>query len=123
MSLKSSLVSTKYLMPRLNASKKDGGVLPIFLLKINDPTEAEALISQNLVCQVTDIVYEVEESPVSVTQCFNCQSLCHSAKTVGQNINVLSVVRIILIKDVCIKKQGAKQIRHLLSQPNSSLNS
>ena len=42
-------------------SKKDGNVLPMFRLKINDPTEAEALISQNLVCQVTGIVYEVEE--------------------------------------------------------------
>ena len=63
-------------------SKKDGRVLPIFQLKINDPTEAEALISQNLICQVTGIVFEVKEfrSPVSVMQCFNCQSFCHSAK-------------------------------------------
>ena len=63
-------------------SKKDGRVLPIFRLEINDPTETEALISQNLVCQVTSIVYEVEEfrSPVSVTQCCNCQSFGHSAK-------------------------------------------
>ena len=37
-------------------SKKDGKVLPMFRLEINDPTEAEALISQNLVCQVTGIV-------------------------------------------------------------------
>ena len=37
-------------------SKKDRRVLPIFRLKINDPTEAEALISQNPVCQVTSIV-------------------------------------------------------------------
>ena len=42
-------------------SKKGGRVLPIFSLQISDPTEAEALISQNLVCQVTGIVYEVEE--------------------------------------------------------------
>ena len=47
-------------------SKKDGRVLSMFRLEINDPTEAEALISQNLVCQVTGNVYEVEEflSPV-----------------------------------------------------------
>ena len=53
-----------------------------FRLEINNPTEAEALISQNLVCQVTGIVYEVEDirSPVLVTQCFNCQSFSHSAK-------------------------------------------
>ena len=31
-------------------SKKDGRVLPIFQLDINDPDEAEALISQNLAC-------------------------------------------------------------------------
>ena len=37
-------------------SKKDGRVLPIFQLEINDPTEAEVLLSQNLVCQVTGIV-------------------------------------------------------------------
>ena len=66
-------------------SKKDGRVLPIIGLETNDPTEAEALISQNLVCQVTGIVYEVEEfqSPVSVTQCFNCQSFGHSVKNCG----------------------------------------
>ena len=63
-------------------SKKDGRVLLIFQLKTNGPTQAEALISQNLVCQVTRIVYEVEEfrSPVSVTQCFSCQSFGHLAK-------------------------------------------
>ena len=63
-------------------SKTDGRVLPIFRLEINDPTKAEALLSQNLFCQVAGIVYKVEEfwSPVSVTQCYNCQSLGHSAK-------------------------------------------
>ena len=55
-------------------SKKDGGVLPIFQLEINNPTKTEALISQNLVCSVTGIVYKVEDirQPVSVTQFFNC---------------------------------------------------
>ena len=63
-------------------SKKDGRVLPIFRLEINNPTKAEALISQNLLCQVTGIVYKVEEfrEPVSVTQYFNCPSFGHSAK-------------------------------------------
>ena len=63
-------------------SKKDGRVLPIFQLKISDPAEAEALLSQNLMCNVTGIVYKVEEfrQPVSVRQCFNCQSFGHSAK-------------------------------------------
>ena len=64
-------------------SKKDGRVLPMFRLEINDPTEAEALISQNSACEVTGIVYDVEEFPslVSVKQCYNCQSFGHSAKT------------------------------------------
>ena len=49
-------------------SKKDGRVLPIFQLEISDPAEAEVLLSQNLLCNVTGIVYKVEEfgQPVSV---------------------------------------------------------
>ena len=63
-------------------SKKDGRVLPIFQLEITDPDEAEALLSQTLMCNVTGIIYKVEDfrQPVSVTQCFNCQSFGHSAK-------------------------------------------
>ena len=64
-------------------SKKDGRVLPIFQLETNDPAEAEALILQNLVCNVTRIVYKVEEfrAPISIMQCYNCQCFSHSAKT------------------------------------------
>ena len=64
-------------------SKKDGRVLPIFQLEITDPAEADALLSQNLACNVTGIVYKVEEfrAPISVMQCYNCQCFCHSAKT------------------------------------------
>ena len=63
-------------------SQKDGRVLPIFQLDISDPAEAEAILSQNLACNITGIVYQVEEfrKPVSVMQCFNCQSFGHSAK-------------------------------------------
>ena len=63
-------------------SKKDGRVLPSFQLEISDPAEAEALLSQNLVCNITGIVYRVEEfrQPVSVRQCFNCQCFGHSAQ-------------------------------------------
>ena len=42
-------------------SKTDGRVLPIFQLGINETAEAEELISQNLVCNVTGIVYKMEE--------------------------------------------------------------
>ena len=64
-------------------SKKDGRVLQMFKLEIKDEAEAEALISQNLTCHTTRIIYKVEEfrSPVSVQQCWNCQSFGHSAKT------------------------------------------
>ena len=57
-------------------SQKNGRVLPTFQLEINDPTEAETLISQNLVCNVTGIVYKMEEfrQPISVSQCFDCQT-------------------------------------------------
>ena len=64
-------------------SKKDGRVWPIFQLEITDPAEAEALLSQNLACNVTGIVYKVEEfrAPISVMQCYNCQCFGHSDKT------------------------------------------
>ena len=63
-------------------SQKDGRILPIFQLDISDPDEAEALLSENLACNITGIIYQVEEfrKPVSVMQCFHCQSFGHSAK-------------------------------------------
>ena len=72
-------------------SKKDGRVPPIFQLDINDPDEAETLISQNLACNVTAIVYKVEEfrAPISVMQCYNCQRFGHSAKTCRSKQNCL----------------------------------
>ena len=76
------LNNISYAKARCLKSKKDGRVLPIFQLEISDPAKAEALLSQNLMCNVTGIVYKVEEfrQPVSVRQCFNCQSFGHSAK-------------------------------------------
>ena len=59
--------------------KQKRGVFPIFRLEIDDPTEAEALLSPNLVCQVTGVAEEFR-LPVSVTQCCNCQSFGHLAK-------------------------------------------
>ena len=52
-------------------------------LDLNNPDEVEALISQNLVCNVTGIVYKVEEFQAlsSIMQCYNCQCFSHSAKT------------------------------------------
>ena len=42
-------------------SKKDGRVLQMFELEIKDEAEGEALISQNLSCHITGIIYKVEE--------------------------------------------------------------
>ena len=55
----------------------------MFKLEIKDEAEAEALISQNLTCHITGIIYKIGEirSPVSVQLCWNCQSFGHSAKT------------------------------------------
>ena len=65
------------------ASKKDGRVQEIFKLEIKDDTKAEALITENLTCPIAGIIYRVEEfrTPISVQQCWNCQSFGHSAKT------------------------------------------
>ena len=63
--------------------KKDGRVLEMFKLEIKDDTEAEALITENLTCPTTGIIYRAEEfcTPVSVQQCWNCQNFSHLAKT------------------------------------------
>ena len=72
-------------------SKKDFRVLSIFQLEISDPDKDEVLIFQHLACNVTGLVYLVEEcrQPVSVTQCFNCQSFGHSAKNCRSKQNCL----------------------------------
>ena len=72
-----------YAKAERRTSKKDSRVLQMFKLEIKDEAEAEALISQNLTCHITGIIYKVEEfrSPVSVQQCWNCQSFGHSAET------------------------------------------
>ena len=79
-------------------SKKDGRVLPIFRLEITDPTEAEVLVSQNVVCQVTGIVYKVEEFRSQFRLC-NVTTVNVSVtrqKHVGISKNASSAVRIIL---------------------------
>ena len=64
-------------------SKKDGRIIQLFKLEIKNEPEAEALISQNLTCHITGIIYKVEQvrSPILVQQCWNCQNFGHSAKT------------------------------------------
>ena len=63
--------------------KKDGRVLEIFKLEIKDDTEAKALITETLTCPITGIIYSVEKfrTPISIQQCWNCQSFRDLAKT------------------------------------------
>ena len=54
----------------------------MFKLEIKDDTKAEALITEDLNCPITGIIYRVKEfrTPISVQQCWNCQNFGHSAK-------------------------------------------
>ena len=63
-------------------SKRDGRKLQMFQLELSDSAEAEALLSSNITCQQTGIIFKVEEfrAPISVQQCYNCQHFGHSAK-------------------------------------------
>ena len=62
-------------------SKRDGRKLQMFQLELSDSAEAEALISSNITCPQTGIIFKVEEfrAPISVQQCYNCQHFGHSA--------------------------------------------
>ena len=63
-------------------SKRDGRKLQMFQIELSNSAEAEALISNNLTCPQTGIIFKVEEfrAPISVQQCYNCQHFGHSAK-------------------------------------------
>ena len=63
-------------------SKRDGRKLQMFQIDLSDSAEAEALISSNITCPQTGIIFKVEEfrTPISVQQCYNCQNFGHSAK-------------------------------------------
>ena len=63
-------------------SKRDGRKLQMFQIELSDPAEAEAIISSNITCPQTGIIFKVEEfrAPISIQQCYNCQNFGHSAK-------------------------------------------
>ena len=63
-------------------SRRDGKSLQMFQIELSDPPEAEAIISNNITCPQTGIIFKVEEfpAPISVRQCYNCQNFGHSAK-------------------------------------------
>ena len=66
----------------------------MFKLEIEDNTKAEALITEDLNCPITSIIYRVEEfrTPISVLQCCNCQNFGHSAKLCGSKTKCLICV-------------------------------
>ena len=80
----------------------------MFKLEIKDEAEAEALILQNLTCHITGIIYKVEEfrSPVSVQQCWNCQSFGQQ-KRVGPK-PYGSVGRATITKDALTERKSSQ---------------
>ena len=97
-------------------------------LELCDPAEAEALLSQNLMCNITGIVYKVEEfrQPVRFgsASTANVSDIRH--KTVSLSKNVSSVVRTIHTKDAQKKKQNSPSVQtvrgHMLHLTRGVLN-
>ena len=63
-------------------SSRDSRSLQMLQIELKDPAEAEAIISNNLACSQTGIIFKVGQfrAPISVRQCYNCQNFGHSAK-------------------------------------------
>ena len=61
-------------------SRRDGMWLQMFQIELKVPDEDVAIISDNLTCPQTGIIFKVEEFAISVRQCYNCQNFGHSAK-------------------------------------------
>ena len=72
-------------------SKRDGRILQMFHIELSDPAEAKAIISSNITCTQTGIIFKVEEfrALISVQQCYNCQNFGHSAKSCQAKIKCL----------------------------------
>ena len=88
----------------------------MFPLEISDPAEAEALLSQNLMCNVTGMVCKVEEfrQSVSVRQCFNCQCFGHSAQNCKSKQKCVICVENHSPKDAQKKKQNSPNVQIVL---------
>ena len=69
-------------------SRRDGRSLHMFQIELSDPAEAEAIISNNITCPQTGIIFKVEEfrAPISVRQ---RQNFGHSAKNCKAKIKNL----------------------------------
>ena len=94
-------------------SKKDGRVLPIFQLEVSDPAEAEALLTQNLMRNVTGLYTRWKNfaSPFRFGSASTASVSDIWHKTVNLSKNVSSVVRIIHTKDAQKKKQNSPNVQ------------
>ena len=91
-------------------SKRTGKDLPFIKIKRDDPKQAEALISGELVCKKTGIVFRVDEfkTTPSILQCFKCQGFGHKAPNCTKNGNCVVCGEAHSHKNCQIKKKGSK---------------
>ena len=87
-------------------SRKDGRILQIFKLEIKD--EAEALISQNLACHITGIIYKVEEFRSQYSSAGIAKVSAIRQKRIGPKPNVLSVGRATITKDALTERKSSQ---------------
>ena len=86
-------------------SRRDGRS---FQIELKDPAEAEAIISNNLTCPQTGIIFKVEEvvTQISVRQCYNRQISDTRPKIVWLKLNESSVEKATHTKDAQIEKKS-----------------
>ena len=60
-------------------SRRDGRSLQMFQIELNNPAEAEAILSENLTCPQTRIIFKIEDflASILVRQCYNGQNFAH----------------------------------------------
>ena len=85
-------------------SRRDGRSLQMFQIQLSDPAEAEAIISNNITCAQTGIIFKVEEfrAPISA------KIWDAWPKIVRQKLNVSSVEKATHTKDAQTEKKATK---------------
>ena len=94
-------------------SKRTSRDLPFIKVKCDNPKQAEALISGELIRQKTGIIFKVEEFRItpSIQQRFKCQGFGHKAQNCTKNRNVLCVVKLIHTKTVQTKTKNPHNVQ------------
>ena len=95
-------------------SKRSRKELPFIKIKCDDPKQAEALISGELVCQKTGIIFRVEEfkTTPSILQCFKCQGFRHKAP------NCTKSEKCVVCGEAKRERPRDHLLSHLLSNPS-----